>query len=82
MTWKAWGHSGAADNMIIMKGDWGNATVALLEGLGKPHGGIVIPESLPRGESQATACFEEAGQTVRVYAKDVERKMFPDSGSF
>ena len=36
--------------------------------MGKYHGGRVIPEHPPRGESQANGPVEEAGQLIREYA--------------
>ena len=72
---KSWGHSGGSDCKIILKSDNEPAITALKEKLGKYHGDIVIPEGPPVGDSQANGRVEEAGKTIREYAKVYKDKI-------
>ena len=61
-----------------MKCDGESAIRAVREALAKYHGGKMIPEGPPKGESQSNGVIEEAGKTirefVRVYKDQVEEK--------
>ena len=59
---KSWGHAGGSDSKLIMKSNNEPAIVALREKVGKYHGGLIIPEGPPVGESQANGRVEEAGK--------------------
>ena len=71
----SWGHSGGGETRLILKSDNEPAIVALREKLGKYHGGIIIPEGPPVGESQANGRLEEAGKTFREFAKVYKDKI-------
>ena len=75
---KSWGHPGGEGHKIIFKSDGEPAIVAVRETLGRYHGGTVIPEQPPRGESQSNGRVEEAGKTirgmVRVYVSQLEER--------
>ena len=49
--------------------------MALQEKLGKYHGGVTVPEGPPVGESQANGRVEEAGKTIREFAKVYKDKI-------
>ena len=49
---KSWGHEGGDGGHIILKGDGERSIVAVRTALAKFHGGKVVPEDPPRGESQ------------------------------
>ena len=66
---KSWGRIGGPDSRLILKSDNEHAIVALREKLAKCNRGTVIPERPPRGESRANGLVEEAGKTIREYAK-------------
>ena len=63
---------------MIIKCDAEPARRAVREALAKYHGGRVIPEGPPKGESQPKGVVEEAGKTVRdftrVYKDQIEEK--------
>ena len=42
--------------------------MAVRDALGKYHGGRIIPEAPPKGESQSNGHVEEAGKTIREFA--------------
>ena len=50
---KSWGHQGGDGGHIILKSDGERSIVALRTALAKFHGGKVVPEDPPRGESQS-----------------------------
>ena len=64
---KAWGHAGGEGGQLIIKTDGENSIVSIRDALARYHGGRVIPEAPPRGESQSNGAIEEAGKTVREY---------------
>jgi hypothetical protein len=66
---KDWGHPGGEGNELILKSDGEPAIVAVREALGRYHGGKVLPEQAPRGESASNGRVEEAGKTVRGLVK-------------
>ena len=66
---KSWGHAGGEGGHIILKTDGEPAIIAVREALARYHGGKVVQEGPPRGESQSNGAVEEAGKTVREYAR-------------
>ena len=72
---KSWGHPGGSTSKLILKSDNEPAIVALRGKLGKYHGGAMIPEGSSVGESQSNGRVEEAGKTVREYAKVYKDKI-------
>ena len=72
---KAWGHSGGPEGKIILKSDGEPAIVAVREALARYHGGIVIPEGPAVGESASNGTAEEAGKTVREFARVIKEHL-------
>ena len=72
---KAWGHPGSDGNHLILKSDNEPAIVAVREALGRFHGGRIIPESPPKGESQSNGVIEEAGKTVREFTRVLKEQV-------
>ena len=66
---KSWGHQGGDGGHNILKSDGERSIVALRTALAKFHGGKVVPEDPPRGESQSNGTVEEAGKTVREFVR-------------
>ena len=66
---KAWGHPGGEAGHIILKSDGERSIVAVRDALARYHGGKVVPENPPRGESQSNGTVEEAGKTVREFVR-------------
>lgn len=66
---RVWGHPGGEGGHIILKSDGERSIVAVREALAKYHGGKVVPESPPRGESQSNGVVEEAGKTIREFVR-------------
>ena len=66
---KSWAHQGGDGGHIILKSDGERSIVALRTTLAKFHGGKVVPEDPPRGESQSNGTVEEAGKTVREFVR-------------
>ena len=66
---RAWGHAGGEGGHIILKSDSEPAIAALRNAIAKYHGGKVVQEHPPRGESQSNGAVENAGKTVREYAR-------------
>ena len=66
---KAWGHHGGQAGHLIVKSDAEPAIRAVVEALAKYHGGRVIVEHPPKGESQSNGLVEEAGKTIREYVR-------------
>ena len=66
---KAWGHAGGENGKIILKSDGERSIVALREAVAKFHGGEVIPEQPPKGESQSNGIVEEAVRAVREFTR-------------
>ena len=64
----SWGHAGGEGGKIILKSDSESSIVAVREALAKRHGGRVVPERPPPGESESNGVIEEAGRTVRCLA--------------
>ena len=59
---KSWRHAGGTGGKIIFKCDGESAMVALRDAVAKFHGGIVIPETSAKGESQSNGAAESAGR--------------------
>ena len=72
---KAWGHAGGEAGHIIVKTDGERAIVAVRDALAKYHGGRVILEAPPRGESQSNGTVEEAGKTIREYTRVLKEQI-------
>ena len=72
---RAWGHPGGEGGHIILKSDGERAIVAVRDALAKYHGGKVVPESPPRGESQSNGTAEEAGKTVREFVRVLKEQV-------
>ena len=70
-----WGHPGGENGHIILKSDGENSIVAVRDALAKYHGGKVVPESPPRGESQSNGAVEEAGKTVREFVRVLKEQV-------
>ena len=66
---KSWGHAGGEGGHILIKTDGERSILAVRDALAQYHGGKVVPETPPRGESQSNGAIEEAGKTVREYAR-------------
>ena len=66
---RSWGHPGGQSGHIILKSDGEPSIVAIRDALAKYHGGRVVQEGPPRGESQSNGAAEEAGKTVREYTR-------------
>ena len=75
---KSWGHSGGPNSSLILKCDSEPAIKSIRDTLGKFHGGQIIPEHPPKGESAANGRVEQAGQVIRgvlrVYKEAIEEK--------
>ena len=66
---KSWGHTGGPEEHLILKSDGEGAIKAVRDALAKYHGGRIVPECPPKGESQANGVVEQAGQMVREFAR-------------
>jgi hypothetical protein len=66
---KSWGHTGREGGHIILKSDSEAAITALCDSLAAYHGGKVVPERPPVGQSQSNGAVEEAGKTVREFTR-------------
>jgi hypothetical protein len=63
------GTNGGTGGKTIFKTDGKPAIKKLAEAVARYHGGEVIPETPPKGESQSNGCAEEAGKTVREFTR-------------
>ena len=72
---RAWGHPGGESGHIILKSDGEQAIVALRDSLAKYHGGKVVPESPPRGESASNGAVESAGKLVREFVRVLKEQV-------
>ena len=77
---KAWGHAGGESGHVILKTDGEPAITALRDAVAKYHGGKVVPEQPPRGESQSNGAVEEAGKTAREYARVLKEQLEAKTG--
>ena len=75
---RSWGHPGGEGGHIILKSDGESAIAAVRNAVAKYHGGKVVLEKPPKGESKSNGTVEEAGKTVRefvrVFKEQVEDK--------
>ena len=69
MELKSWGHPGGDGGHIILKADGEKSIIAVRDALARYHGGKVVPEGPPKGESQSNGAVEEAGKTVREFVR-------------
>ena len=72
---KAWGHAGGQAGHIILKTDGERSIVAVRDALARYHGGKVVVETPPRGESQSNGAVEEAGKIVREYVRVLREQL-------
>ena len=72
---RVWGHAGGESGHIILKSDGERAIAAVRDALAKYHGGKVVVELPPRGESQSNGAIEEAGKTVREYVRVLKEQV-------
>ncbi len=72
---KSWGHMSGEGGAIILKCDGEPAICAVRDALAKLHGGKVIPEQPPKGESQSNGTIEEAGKTIREFMRVLKDQM-------
>ena len=77
---KTWGHPGGSGGHIILKSDGEKAMVAFREAVAKFHGGVVVPESPPKGESQSNGAVEGAGRIVRDFIRVLKIQMEEKAG--
>ena len=72
---RTWGHAGGTAGHIILKTDGERSITAVRDALARYHGGKVVPETPPRGESQSNGAVEEAGKIVREYARVLKEQI-------
>jgi len=72
---KVWGHPGGEGGKIILKSDGEASMVAFREALAKYHGGIVVPETSAKGESQSNGAAENAGRIVRDFTRVLKEQI-------
>lgn len=77
---KSRGRSGDEGGHIIVKKDGDKSIVAVRDASAKVHGGKVVQESPPRGESQSNGTVEQAGRTVREFARVLKELMEDKAG--
>ena len=61
---RSWGYSGGEGERLVFKTDGEPALVAVVKKLARFHGGEVVPEVSPPGESQANGAAEENGKAI------------------
>ena len=61
---KSWGYAGGAEDRLVFRTDDESSLMAVTKKLAKFHGGEVVPEHSPPGESQANGAAEENGKSV------------------
>ena len=72
---KCWGHAGGEKGHIILKSDGEPSIVAVCDALARYHGGKIVPERPPVGESPSNGVVEEAGKTTREFAKVLKEQV-------
>ena len=72
---RSWGYTGGESGHFIMKSDGEPAIVQLRDAVARYVGGRVVPEDVPRGESQSNGTVEEAGKTVREYTRVLKEQV-------
>ena len=66
---KSWGHPGGESSHLIFKSDGESSIKVVRDKLARQMGGKVVVESPAQGESQSNGLVEEAGKTVREFAR-------------
>ena len=77
---KSWGHGGGPDGHIIIKSDGESSIKSVVAALARYHGGRVVPELSAKGESQSNGRAEEAGKTVRGFARILKFQLERNAG--
>ena len=77
---RGWGHPGGEAGHIILKSDGEASIVAVRDALARFHGGKVVPENIPRNESQSNGTVEEGGKTVREYTRVLKEQLEHKAG--
>ena len=77
---KGWGHCGGSAGHIILKSDSEPSIVLVCDALARYHGGKVVPERPPRGESASNGAIEEAGKSVREFTRVLREALLLHSG--
>ena len=72
---KAWGHAGGTGSSIILKADGERSIGSVRDAIAKFHGGVTIPEASAKNESQSNGRVEEAGKTVREFARVMKEQL-------
>ena len=65
---KSWGYAGGVEDRLVFRTDGESSIMAVVNKLAKYHGGDVVPEHSPPGESQANGAAEENGKSILVLA--------------
>ena len=65
----SWGHCGGDGSQLIMKSDGEMAIKVVRDAVARRLGGRVVLEQPPKGESQSNGVVEEAGKTIREFAR-------------
>ena len=74
ITLKSWGHAGGTGGEVILKSDGEPAMIAVRNAVMKYHGGIVIPESLAKGEKRKMVLSKRQERPVEnLYARPYPR---------
>eukprot|EP00973_Karenia_brevis_P017947 2466792-Karenia_brevis.AAC.1 len=61
---RSWGYNGGPEDKLVFQSDGEEALVAVVKKLAKFHGGQVVIEVSPPGESQANGAAEENGKNI------------------
>ena len=51
---KSWGYAGGSSGELILKSDGEHSIKAVRDAVGRYHGGKIIPEQAPPGETQSS----------------------------
>ena len=77
---KSRGYPGGENNPLILKCDGESSIIAVRDRLARYHGGQVTPEDTPPGEKECNDTIEEAGKTIRGFAKTFKEMMVEKIG--
>ena len=72
---KVWGHPGGDGGKVVLKSDGEASLVAFREAVAKYHGGVVIPETSAKGESQSNGAAGNAGRMVRDFTRVLKEQV-------
>eukprot|EP00973_Karenia_brevis_P061781 8590966-Karenia_brevis.AAC.1 len=61
---KSWGYNGGPEEKFVFQSDGEEALMAVVKKLARFHGGQVVIEVSPPGESQANGAAEENGKNI------------------